>query len=465
MWVPHAGNDRPGDAPPRTGSAVGARALGAHGRTAARRWATGHRASPYARRVHAPLPDAPSSPRDPAYTRRLFAFLGVASFFEGFDAMALSQILPAIRRDFDLGEFQTGLLVSVVSIGTMLAYVLVRRADRVGRKPVLALTIAGYTCASFASGFAPEAVSFALLQLVARTFLIGEWAIGFVYAAEEFPAERRGGVIGVLSAFSSLGAVVCAGLTPLLSLSPLGWRTVYCAGTVPLVGLALARRSLRETARFESLTEAERRPTPLLTIWGTPWRRRMLQLAVLWALVYTCSQTAVMFFKQHAVETLHLPETTVGGMIAAGAVLSMPLVFAVGKLLDRLGRRAGAALVFSAASIGTVGIYTLSSPPLLFIGIVVAVFGAAAVLPPLNALNTELFPTHLRADAFAWSNNLLGRIGYVLAPLAVGAAAEHVGWGPAVASTAAGPILAIVLLLRWIPETRGRELEDTARVG
>jgi len=32
------------------------------------------------------------------YQRRLFALLGVATFFEGYDILALSQILPSCAR-------------------------------------------------------------------------------------------------------------------------------------------------------------------------------------------------------------------------------------------------------------------------------------------------------------------------------------------------------------------------------
>jgi MFS transporter, putative metabolite:H+ symporter len=403
---------------------------------------------------------APFSP----YQRRLFLFLGVATFFEGFDQMALAQLLPTIREEMQIGEWETGLLVAFVNLGTVFAYLLVRKADVWGRRTVLSLTIAGYTLFSFATGLVSSVWLFGILQFFARIFLIGEWAISMIYAAEEFPAARRGAVIGVISAWSALGAVVCAGVVPLLVRMPLGWRTVYFVGTVPLVLLAVARRSLRETDRFNALTPAERGAPALGRIWGTPYRGRVLQLALIWGLTYVCTQTAITFFKQHAVEELGMPDTEVGGLISAAAVVAMPMVFGVGKLLDVLGRRRGSVVIFVLTALGTVGCYTLEGWALLFVPATLAIFGASAVLPVLNAFTTELFPTELRSDAFAWANNLLGRFGYVLAPLAIGAAAEEIGWGPAVATTAIGPLLALVLILKWLPETQGRELEDTARI-
>lgn len=398
------------------------------------------------------------------YQRRLFGFLGVATFFEGFDHMAIAQILPALRDDMHLSEWETGLLVALVNLGTVIAYVLVRKADRWGRKSLLGATIVGYTLFSFLSGLAPNAIVFACLQLVARVFLIGEWVTSMVYAAEEFPASRRGQVIGVISAFASLGAVVCAALVPELVRLPWGWRSVYFAGTIPLVLVAFARRGLRETERFTKLTPAEREPTDLFAVLRTGYRPRVLLLAAVWFFVYVCTQTSITFWKQYAMDTLHFEERDVGRIIAIAAVVAMPFVFGVGPIIDRIGRRRAAVLVFVLTSLGCLGAYTLTSVPLLFVCVVFAVFGASGVIPILSAFNTELFPTQLRSDAFAWSNNLLGRVGYVLAPIAVGAAAERVGWGPAVAGTAIGPIVSLGLILAFLPETGGKELEETARL-
>ena len=150
-----------------------------------------------------------------AYQKRLFVFLSVATFFEGFDSIALTQLLPNLRADFNIDEAGGGWLVAFINVGTILAYLFVRQADRWGRRRVLEITIAGYTIASFLTGLAPNVWAFGLFQLIARVFLIAEWATSMVYAAEEYPASRRGHVIGLISAFAALGSVACAGLVPL----------------------------------------------------------------------------------------------------------------------------------------------------------------------------------------------------------------------------------------------------------
>ena len=87
-------------------------------------------------------------------------------------------------------------------------------------------------------------------------------------------------VIGVLNGLSGLGAVVCAGIAAPVVASPLGWRGVYVIGTVPLLLMIIARRSLRETQRFsDRVAQAELTKEPLLPgsvtqLLRPPWRNR-----------------------------------------------------------------------------------------------------------------------------------------------------------------------------------------------
>ena len=398
-----------------------------------------------------------------SYQKRLFAFLSIACFFEGYDFMALTQILPNLRHDLGLSQSEGGYLIAFINIGTVLAFLLVRKADRWGRSRVLMITIAGYTLFTFLSGFAPDVYSFAILQLLARIFLIAEWATSMVIAAEEFPADRRGMVIGVIQGATSLGSIVCAGVAPVLLATEYGWRMVYFVGVIPLVLLAYARRGLRESQRFtQTKQEDEERPS-FFRIWHGPYRKRMLQVSLIWATTYLCTNNAITFWKEFVVAERGFTDAQVGASISIAAVGSMPLVFYAGKLIDVIGRKAGAAVIFTTCSVGVALAYGLHGQWPLTAALLLAIFGVSAMLPVLNAFTTELFPTELRGDSFAWCNNLLGRLGYVVAPAFVGIAYNHVGsWGPVIQATTLFPIIAVVMIYRMRPETRGRELEDTA---
>jgi putative MFS transporter len=399
------------------------------------------------------------------YQKRLFIFLSVATFFEGYDFTALSQILPNFRADMALSEGQGGLIVTVISAGTVLSYFLVRLGDRFGRRRILAITILGYALFTFLTGLSRGPYDFTLYQFIGRIFLIAEWALGMVIAAEEYPAERRGFVLGVLQAFNSLGSITNAAIVPTLLATPFGWRSVYFVGIIPLLLLAYARRGLRETKRFADYA-AERKETrrPLVAILRGPYRKRVLQLALIWGLTYMCTNTVVVFWKEYAVAEAGFTDRQVATALTIASLLAMPFIFSVGKILDAWGRRKSAVLIYGVTIVFVVMAYQLTNFWILTLSLSFAIFAAIALLALLNTFTTELFPTALRSDAFAWCNNLLGRIGYVIAPVIVGNAAETFGWGPSVSATTISVVIALVLILAWLPETRGRELEETAAI-
>lgn len=413
-------------------------------------------------------PAAPKKTPLTGYQWRLFIFLSVATFFEGYDFFALAQVLDAIQDEFGLDKFQLTALTAFINAGTIVAYLLVRKADRWGRRKVLMATIVGYTLFTLFSGLSTTVWMFAGFQFIARVFLIAEWATSMVMAAEEFPADRRGMVIGLIQAFSSLGAIACVGVVPLLLTTEYGWRSVYFVGVIPLLILAFARRNLKETKRFEEQVIATGAKRSFLDIFRGPHRKRVLQLGAIWFLTYACTQNAVHFWKIWAKQDPGMlwDDFQVGRTLFLAAIVSMPLIFLAGKMLDVIGRKAGAVVIYLTLAVSVIVAYTPGLPPLVLgAAMTGAVFGVTAVLAVLNAFTSELFPTDLRGDAFAWTNNLIGRIGYVLSPLMIGVLAEQSNdWGAAIRPTAIFPILALALILWLLPETNQRELEETSLI-
>ncbi len=396
------------------------------------------------------------------YQKRLFFFLSVATFFEGFDFFAITNVLPNVQAEMGFSLSAMGSLIAFINIGSILAYALVSNADRFGRRTVLNVTIVGYTVFTFLTGLSPDVYVFALCQMVARIFLTAEFIVSQLFAAEEFPAERRGMVMGFVSASSSLGAIFCAAVVPLLLKTSYGWRGLYLSGILPLVIVMYARRNLQETRRFEQVSAAER-TSSLLSIWKTGYRNRLLWLGLIWMLVFVGHGTALVFWKKFAVSERGLTDGQVGSSMALASLVALPLTFAAGNLIDRLGRRLSAVVIFGALSVGIVSAYTLHGQWPLTVALIFLVFGLSSVWAVLNAFTSELFPTHLRGQAFAWVSNVMGRTGgLLLTPIAVGAAAQSIGVGRAVSLTAVAPLLAAGLVWWLLPETRNKELEATS---
>jgi putative MFS transporter len=224
-----------------------------------------------------------------------------------------------------------------------------------------------------------------------------------------------------------------------------------------------ARRGLKETQRFTESSAQQRGGSPLFDIFKGPHNRRVLELGAIWFLSYICTNNAVTFWKEFAMAERGLSHGQVSLVVTVAAVVSMPLVFLAGKMLDVIGRKRGAAVIYGATVLGVLGAYTLSGVVPLMICMTVGIFGINAVLTVLNAFMTELFPTSERGNAVAWSNNLIGRIGYVFSPLAIGAVVQQHGWGLPLRASTLFPVVALVLIFWWLPETKARELEETSK--
>jgi putative MFS transporter len=409
-----------------------------------------------------------TEPSSPVSRGRLLAFLGAATFFEGFDVSAMAQVLPQLGQPGGLGlsESGKGWLVGAVGVGPMLSWFLVREADRFGRRPVMGLTLMGYALATLLSGLAPNAWVFGAFQVLARACLVGEWALAMIYAAEEFPAQERARVMGILHGLAWFGGLTCVALVPWLTSTKLGWRAVFVVGVIPVLLLAVVRRSLPETARFRSGVVKREAASAggVLAIWRSAWAPRLWVASLASALTYVCIGPVVQFFKQYAVSERGFTSSGFAVASSLAAVVSLPLVFLSGRFIELLGRRRAAAVLFPLCAVSVAAGFTLTHHWVLVVTMALTFFASAAVVPLLNTWTTELFPTHLRGSAFAWSNALLGRVGSVVAPVLMGYAAERVGWGLPVALSALGPLLAGLLLWRAFPETTGRELEATSVV-
>lgn len=403
------------------------------------------------------------------YHRRLLLLVSLATLFEGFDTLLISLALPYLGREFGVDSDATGAAVGTISLGTVLAFVPVRLADRYGRRPLLLASIAGYTLATVASAAARSLESFVVLQLVARMFMVTEIGLAYVVLSEEMPARLRGRANAFMVAFAGIGGILASlAFEPVVG-SRLGWRGLYLLGGCLLPGLPIYWWQIRETGRWRE-TRA-RAPAPSLlrelretrVVFRRPHLRNTLVAGAIWFCINLWTGSAIFWFTYYALNERGWEPALVGRVLPIGAAIGLLGYAFVGIAMDLVGRRFAAALFLGLAGLATAVCFTAQATWIVACAYVLVLL-LQAVWPVAGTLASELFPTALRATGNAVTNNLLGRLGMVLSGFAVGALS--VGFagsvGNAVALLSLAPLVAVPIVLCCVPETRGRSLEETA---
>lgn len=125
------------------------------------------------------------------------AVISLGGFLFGFDAAVISGVIGFITPEFDLNEWQVGLVVSAPTLAAIIAAFSVGpTADYVGRKKVMLVLSLLYTISAVLSAFAPN-----VLTLVAARFVgglaFGTLMLAPIYIAEISPARLRGRMVSV----------------------------------------------------------------------------------------------------------------------------------------------------------------------------------------------------------------------------------------------------------------------------
>ncbi len=133
---------------------------------------------------------------------------GAAVVLSAFDGSVLVLALPAIAIDFHASTPALSDLGSVLAIGTLGALPLATLADRFGRRRLIAVGVAGFSIANFASAFAPTLAALAVLRLFAVCFEVLVSGVAIALVVEEAPSARRGQAVSVLALLSGFGTGV-----------------------------------------------------------------------------------------------------------------------------------------------------------------------------------------------------------------------------------------------------------------
>ena len=383
--------------------------------------------------------------------RRTLVWAGLAVVLAAFDGSVLVLALPAIASDFHAQIPGLSNLGSVLALGSLGALPLATLADRFGRRRLIAMGVAGFSVANFASAFAPSLVTLALMRLVAVCFEVLVGTVATALIVEEAPQGRRGLAVSVLAILGGAGLLVGIIAYPIVAPH---WRWLFAVGGVGVIIAPLIWSQLPEGRTWSRVA---RSGSALRLLLRAPWRRRVAILAAVSALVAVLQEPAGLFYTFFASSVLRFTPTAISIVIFFAGVAALVGYLPGGYLSDRFGRRApGVVLTVAytlAASLGFVtGTLGFVAGNLLWSAL------ASAATPVLGAWSGELYPTRARASAESITG-IFGALGGIVGLQVVGFLSQSIGLGYALAVVGIFALLGAALLL-LLPETRGQPLPD-----
>ncbi len=377
----------------------------------------------------------------------------------GFGRFALGMLLPSMAASLDLSYAQIGYISTGNFVGYLASVLLCAPvARRVGSRQLifaaLVLIAASMTLIARARGFAAVLALYFVTGVgsgaanVPMMGLIAAW----------FDRSVRGRAAGLAAIGSGFAIVVSGQLVPWVNrlVGREGWRTnwLVLAGAVAGIGL-LALLLLRNHPEEKGLGPLGRRggaaapPAPggavaRESIYANPSVYLLGAIYFLFGYTYVIYAT---FIVTTLVAERGFSEAIAGDFWTWVGLLSLLSGPVFGALSDRLGRKAGLAVVFSLQMLAYVMV-AASLPP-LFLYLSIGFYGVVAWSIPsiMVAAVTEYVGPEKALSAFGFITFIFG-LGQITGPSVAGILAERTGgFSTSFAMAAAFAAAAIVLTL------------------
>ncbi len=209
---------------------------------------------------------------------QLASVAALGGFLFGFDTAVINGAVTPMREEFGMGSGLTGFVVSSALLGCMLgAYSAGRLADRIGRVRVMVIASAAFTISAIGSTFALGPTDMIIWRVLGGLGVGAASVIAPAYIAEIAPASIRGRlgslqqlaiVIGIFVALLSDYAIAAAagGASEELFFGLAAWRWMFFAEVVPAVAYGILALTIPESPRFLMHKGEERKAREVLSM-------------------------------------------------------------------------------------------------------------------------------------------------------------------------------------------------------
>lgn len=390
-----------------------------------------------------PSTPSSSSPKAPALAV-LFAVVFIN--LVGFGLVV--PLLPFFAQSLNAEAWQITLMFSAYSLGQFFAEPFWGRlSDRIGRKPVLMMTVGANAIGYLALAFVPDI----WLAIAVRLFTgLGAGNISTVqgYVADVTPPEQRAGRMGLIGAAFGLGFIVGPGLGGLLTqpqLGHIGYQLPIftAAGLAALAALGVLVFLRESRAKADPAAPRPRFLSGLHDARANPVVSRVLMVSLVYMAGFSAMESV---FGLWAEDRYSWGAREVGlSFMIVGIISTLNQGFLAGRLARKFGEArvlATGMLLFGASLIAQVaaptawfpavsldlGVFTLPIVQGWIIPIVMAVgaCGMSLAMPNISAMISRSTPPD-RQGAMLGLNMASGSIARIFGPMAAGALFSTLG--------------------------------------
>ena len=419
--------------------------------------------------------------------------VGTATFFDAFDALSITYVLPAVVPAWKLTPTATGWLISAGFLGQLIgALVGGVLAERIGRRPVIVAAVLWFGLFSIACGWAWNYESLLVLRLLQGLGLGAEVPVAATYISELAKAKGRGRFVLLFELVFPIGLVAVAIMGRWIV--PIGWQYLFFLGGVPALFALFMMRNLPESPRWlasrgrideaatamafieqevqtatdKPLPPVEAAPKPAVAkratwseLFSLAYRRRTLVIWVAWFATYFANYGLTTWLPTiyRSVFKLPLEDALNYGLLtqACGLVTS----FACALLIDRVGRRIWFATAFAGAAAALLTLWWIgpNSAERILVFAILTNLCISTLSLALYLYTAELYPTRVRALGTSTGTAWL-RLASILGPSVVGTVLASGGLGDVFLVFGAVVLVASIVVALFATETKARVLEE-----
>jgi MFS transporter, putative metabolite:H+ symporter len=385
--------------------------------------------------------------------------MGTATFFDGYNVLAIAYALPVLIHAFHLTPLEIGPMISASFLGQLIgALVFGWLAERYGRLRIATLTIATYGLMGFACALAWDATSLGIFRFLQGIGLGGEVPIAAAYINEFAKAERRGRFFILYELSFSFGLLLVA-ILGYFTVPVIGWRALFFIGGIPAVPVIFLRRLLPESPRWlvehgraaeadeiiaaiehDAIKQGIVLPDPEKRLRLPPrsgsgsWRelvsgiylKRSLLVWTYWSCSYLVGYGLTTWLPTIYRTVFALSLSTALGYGLITSVVAMGGTIACAMLIDKVGRRVWYNLAFFGGAVPLIILWMLgasSAMQVVWLATVSFIF-IGTINISILVYAAEMYPTRIRALGVSVGSAWL-RAASAIGPILVGLVLAH----------------------------------------